>query len=71
MHMPSEALERFTNLHPIGRLGKPEEIASMVRWLASDEASFAVGAAFVVDGGRTANADTGERRTWRAPWAVR
>ncbi len=39
---------------PIGRLGQPEEIASMVRYLASDEAAFINGACFAIDGGWTA-----------------
>lgn len=36
---------------PIGRLGRPEEIAEMALWLLSDAASFCVGSAFFVDGG--------------------
>jgi NAD(P)-dependent dehydrogenase (short-subunit alcohol dehydrogenase family) len=39
---------------PIGRLGQPEEIASMVRYLASDEAAFVTGSLFNIDGGWTA-----------------
>ena len=39
---------------PIGRLGQPDEIASMVRYLASDEAAFVTGACFAIDGGWTA-----------------
>ncbi len=39
---------------PIGRLGRPEEVAYMVRYLASDEAAFINGAAMAIDGGWTA-----------------
>ena len=39
---------------PIGRLGRPEEIASMVRYLASNEAAFISGSIFTIDGGWTA-----------------
>ena len=39
---------------PMARLGRPEEIAAMITFLASDDASFATGAEFVVDGGYTA-----------------
>ena len=39
------------SLHPMGRLGKPEEVAELVIWLSSDKASFIPGAYHVVDGG--------------------
>lgn len=40
--------------HPVRRFGKPQDIASMAVWLASDEAGFATGQLFTVDGGMTA-----------------
>lgn len=44
--------------HPLGRMCKPEEVASCVLFLASDEASFVTGHALVVDGGLCAGAGT-------------
>ena len=46
--------ERFAGKTPIGRLGKPEEIAKGVLFLVSDDASFAIGSELVLDGGYTA-----------------
>lgn len=46
--------ETLAKLHPIGRLGQPEEVANVVLFLASDEASFVNGTAILVDGGYTA-----------------
>ena len=38
---------------PVGRMGKPEEIAAAVVWLCSDAAAFMIGHAMVIDGGQT------------------
>jgi meso-butanediol dehydrogenase / (S,S)-butanediol dehydrogenase / diacetyl reductase len=46
--------EQLNQAIPMGRLGKPEEMANVVLFLASDLASFVTGAAFVADGGQTA-----------------
>ena len=48
-----EGRERVIDQEPVGRMGRPEEIASAVMWLCSDDAAFTVGHALVVDGGQT------------------
>jgi NAD(P)-dependent dehydrogenase (short-subunit alcohol dehydrogenase family) len=48
-----EGRERVIDLEPVGRMGKPEEIAAAVLWLCSDAAAFVVGHALVIDGGQT------------------
>jgi NAD(P)-dependent dehydrogenase (short-subunit alcohol dehydrogenase family) len=42
---------QYISLHPIGRLGLPEEIAEAAVWLCSEHASFVVGHAMAIDGG--------------------
>ena len=48
-----EGEQRVIAQEPIGRMGKPEEIAATVMWLCSDAAAFVIGHAMVVDGGQT------------------
>ncbi|WP_336080944.1 SDR family oxidoreductase [Thalassospira sp. CH_XMU1448-2] len=48
------ALKAFIARQPMGRIGKPEEIAALVAYLASDESGFTTGVVHVVDGGWTA-----------------
>lgn len=52
--LPSEVHEALKRLHPIGRLGKPEEVAAHVAFLLSDRASFTTGSYHVIDGANTA-----------------
>jgi 3(or 17)beta-hydroxysteroid dehydrogenase len=47
--------QEMIDRYPIGRIGKPEEIASVVSFLAGDDSSYMVGAELVVDGGLTAS----------------
>ncbi|MGN6692212.1 MAG: SDR family oxidoreductase [Sphingopyxis sp.] len=48
---PEALYAGFVASHPVGRLGKPEEVSAIVLYLASDESSFATGAEFRIDGG--------------------
>jgi NAD(P)-dependent dehydrogenase (short-subunit alcohol dehydrogenase family) len=46
--------QQVVNLHPVGRLGRPEEVADAIIWLASEASSFVTGHTLMVDGGYTA-----------------
>ncbi|MFW5799489.1 MAG: SDR family oxidoreductase [Spirochaetota bacterium] len=51
--LPGDMLNQLKQMHPIGRLGEPEEVAAYVLWLFSDEASFVTGQAPLADGAYT------------------
>jgi NAD(P)-dependent dehydrogenase (short-subunit alcohol dehydrogenase family) len=51
---PAETYRTLLSQHPIGRLGTPEDVASAVLFLATDDSSFITGASLMVDGGYTA-----------------
>jgi NAD(P)-dependent dehydrogenase (short-subunit alcohol dehydrogenase family) len=53
METQADALDAMLRDVPIGRLGRPEEIANAVLWLCSSAASLMVGHALAVDGGYT------------------
>lgn len=50
---PGRQQQHLSNI-PLGRLGRPEEVAYGVLYLASDESSYVTGSELVIDGGRTA-----------------
>ncbi len=56
---PAEARRLAESLHPLGRLGRPNDIADAMVYLASDEAAWVTGTALVVDGGLTSGIWTG------------
>lgn len=47
----SQIADRLSAAHPVGRVGKPEEVADTVTWLCSDKAAFVTGHAMAIDGG--------------------
>ncbi len=47
-----EVLEHITNLIPMKRIGRPEEVAELISWLVSDRCSFSTGAVYDISGGR-------------------
>jgi len=54
-NVDDEAAQMLAAMHPIGRLGRPAEVAELVAWLASDSASFATGSFYPIDGGYAAH----------------
>lgn len=49
---PAAFRANISRIHPVARTGKPEDVAGLVAWLASDEAAFVAGQVWTIDGGR-------------------
>lgn len=54
MDDPDSARAEATKRHPVGRMGRPEDVAGLAVWLASDDAGYASGSVFSIDGGAMA-----------------
>jgi A-factor type gamma-butyrolactone 1'-reductase (1S-forming) len=56
-----EAIDQMAAVHPIGRIGQPEEIADAVTWLFSGRSSYYTGQSLTLDGGLTAQRPSVQR----------
>lgn len=54
MDDPAGARDAATRRHPVGRMGDPSDVAGLAAWLASDQAAYATGSVFTIDGGAMA-----------------
>jgi glucose 1-dehydrogenase len=54
MEMDEDQRYRLESIHPVGRIGSPEDVAGVATFLASADATFVTGASLLVDGGRSA-----------------
>jgi acetoacetyl-CoA reductase len=52
MAIPAEVREKMVAAIPLGRMGRPEEVAELIAFLASEAASFITGEVIVIGGGR-------------------
>jgi NAD(P)-dependent dehydrogenase (short-subunit alcohol dehydrogenase family) len=50
---PAASMQRINGYHPLGRIGRPEDIGNLVIFLAGDVSSFITGANILIDGGLT------------------
>jgi NAD(P)-dependent dehydrogenase (short-subunit alcohol dehydrogenase family) len=65
-----EVLDEMGTVHPIGRIGRPEEIADAVAWLFSDRSSYYTGQSLILDGGLTAQRPYVTHRSSEKPVAL-